>query len=116
MTPAQFRKLALEQPGAAESSHMSHPDFRVQNKVFASLSQDGDIGVLKLTPEQQEAWTSKHPKTFAAASGAWGARGYTKVTLDQAKTPVIRAAMKLACANVKAPPPAKPSRPHPRPK
>ena len=28
MTADQFRELALSLPGAAEASHMGHPDFR----------------------------------------------------------------------------------------
>jgi hypothetical protein len=55
MRPNQFRKLALETPGAEESSHASHPDFRIGDKVFATPSQDGDFGVLKLPPEQQQS-------------------------------------------------------------
>ena len=64
MTPNQFRKLALETPGAEESSHMSHPDFRIGGKVFATLSQGGDFGVLKLTPDQQQSWCDSHPSVF----------------------------------------------------
>jgi hypothetical protein len=100
MTPQQFRKLALETPGAEESSHMSHPDFRIGGKVFATLSQDGDFGVLKLTPDQQQSWRDAHPSVFVPANGAWGERGYTKVLLLKAKTPVLRAAMRQASANV----------------
>lgn len=110
MTPNQFRKLALETPGAEESSHMSHPDFRVGGKVFATLSQDGDFGVLKLTPEQQQSWRDAHPSVFVPANGAWGERGYTKVLLLKAKTPVIRAAMRQASANLASSKRAKPGK------
>jgi hypothetical protein len=62
MTPNQFSKLALETPGAEESSHMSHPDLRIGGKVFATLSQGGDFGVPKLTPDQQQSWCdAPHP-------------------------------------------------------
>ncbi len=100
MIPNQFRALALETPGAEESSHLSHPDFRVGGKIFATISQDGDFGVLKLTPEQQRVWRDAHPAVFEPAKGAWGERGYTKVLLTKAKTPVIRAAMRQASANI----------------
>jgi hypothetical protein len=36
-TIAMFRRLALSLPEAAEGAHMGHPDFRVRNKIFASL-------------------------------------------------------------------------------
>ncbi len=64
MTPNQFSKLPLETPGAEESSHMSHPDFRIGGKVFATLSQGGDFYVLKLTPDQQQSCCDAHPSVF----------------------------------------------------
>ena len=56
MTSDKFRSLALEIPGALESSHQSHPDFRIGGKVFASLGYPDDAhGMVKLTPEEQGA-------------------------------------------------------------
>ena len=37
MTADEFRSLVLEIPGAVEKSHMNHPDFRLYDRVFASL-------------------------------------------------------------------------------
>ena len=37
MTAQEFRRIALRLPDAVESAHMSHPDFRVHGKVFATL-------------------------------------------------------------------------------
>lgn len=51
MTVAQFRRLALGLPDAVESSHFNHPDFRVPNKIFATLGYpDPSWGMVKLTP------------------------------------------------------------------
>ena len=53
-TIVTFRRLALGLPEATEGAHMGHPDFRVRNKIFASLGvPDADWGMVKLTPEQQ---------------------------------------------------------------
>ena len=50
----RFRRIALSLPGAVESAHMGHPDFRVGGRIFATLSgQARGRGVLKLTAEQQ---------------------------------------------------------------
>ena len=52
-----FRRLALSLPEATESAHMGHPDFRVRGKIFATLgSPDDGWGMVKLTPEQQDAF------------------------------------------------------------
>ena len=37
MTADEFRDLALQLPGALEDSHMGHPDFRIDNRIFATL-------------------------------------------------------------------------------
>jgi hypothetical protein len=37
MTADKFRSLALSVPGASESAHMRHPDFRLGGRVFATL-------------------------------------------------------------------------------
>jgi hypothetical protein len=72
---ALFRKLALSLEGAIESSHMNHPDFRFNNRIFATLSaQEKGFGVLKLTLEQQQAFLADHPKSSLPsreAGGAW---------------------------------------------
>ena len=55
MTAAEFRRLALSLPAAVESSHMGHPDFRVANKIFATLGYPSrGWGVVMLTPGQQD--------------------------------------------------------------
>src|SRR2546426_467941 len=41
MSPDYYRKIALTFPGAAENSHMNHPDFRVGGKIFATLWKGG---------------------------------------------------------------------------
>jgi hypothetical protein len=42
MTPDDFRKIALSFPQAIESSYLSHPDFRVRGKIFATLGYPDD--------------------------------------------------------------------------
>lgn len=37
LTPDAFRRLALDLPGAIESAHMGHPDFRANGRIFATL-------------------------------------------------------------------------------
>jgi len=101
VTPAMFRKLALSMPGAVESSHQAHPDFRANGKVFASLGYpDGDHASLKLTPAQQEAEMAEYPDIFRPAAGAWGQRGYTVVALKPATVIKLSRAMAAARANV----------------
>jgi hypothetical protein len=71
MTADKFRRLALSLPETCESAHMGHPDFRVRNKVFATLSYpDKGWAMVKLTPEQQTSFVEAEPATFAPVKGA----------------------------------------------
>jgi hypothetical protein len=99
MTAAGFRRLALSLPETAESAHMNHPDFRVKGKIFATLSHDENLGMVKLTPEQQAEFMAADPDVFVPCSGAWGERGCTNVRLRAVKKETLERAMVAAWRN-----------------
>jgi hypothetical protein len=100
MTPAGFRKLALALPEATEKAHMNHPDFRVRNKIFATLGYpDETVGMVKLTPEQQAEFARAAPDAFVPVKGTWGLRGATHVRLKAAKKDDVERALRLAWRN-----------------
>src|SRR5690349_21689451 len=101
MTPATFRRLALSMPSTVEKEHHGHPDFRVGGKIFATLSYPGKgIGMVKLTPDQQQSFMQEEPEVFFPCSGAWGKRGATHVRLAEAKDKTVRQALSAAWNNV----------------
>lgn len=101
MTPESFRRLALTMPAAVEVGHMGHPDFRVGGKIFATLGYpDARWAMVKLTPEQQEAFVTADPLVFTPVKGAWGRGGATSVLLRKAKVGRIRTAVMTAWRNV----------------
>lgn len=75
---------------------MGHPDFRVNGRIFATLSADDERGMVKLTPAQQEEFIRAEPDTFEPASGAWGRQGCTMVRLASAGEELLGEAMTLA--------------------
>jgi hypothetical protein len=96
-----FRRLALQLPGAVESSHMNHPDFRLNNRIFATLSaQKKGCGVVKLTPEQQQDFIAEQPQAFSPVQGGWGRMGMTFVHLDKADESLIAGALNTAYHNL----------------
>ena len=71
MTDDDFRRLALSLPGATESAHMGHPDFRVSGRIFATLRYpDEHWGMVKLSPEEQHGVCGTHPDAFVPVKGA----------------------------------------------
>ena len=100
MTANIFRRIALSMPEALEGEHMSHPDFRVRGKIFATLSPpDKDWGMVKLTPEQQAVFVRSEPSVFQPVKGGWGRRGATNVCLRTATEPSTRQALVAAWRN-----------------
>ena len=101
MTAEDFRSIALSFPEAAEQAHMSHPDFRVRGKIFATVGYpDAAHGMVKLTPEQQHEFIKSSPAIFSPAKGAWGLKGSTIVKLKAARKPLLRTALAAAWHNV----------------
>ncbi len=96
MTAADFRKLALSFPEAVESAHMNHPDFRVNGKIFATLSTDESYGVLLLSPDEQKRFVDGDAQVFSPVPGGWGRKGSTRVFLEKAKRSAVREAMAVA--------------------
>jgi hypothetical protein len=99
MQPDDFRRLALAMTGAAEGSHMGHPDFRVNGRIFATLHPGERFGMVKLTPDQQRAFMTAHGDIFQPENGAWGLQGCTAVRLAAADEETLGEAMTLAWRN-----------------
>jgi hypothetical protein len=97
MNIADFRRIALSLEGAEESSHMGNPDFRVGNRIFATLAgAKQGYGNLMLDPEQQAAFVEELPEVFIPVKGGWGVGGATHVVLALANEDVLRGAMQAA--------------------
>ena len=89
--------MALSFPEAEESAHMSHPDFRVGGKIFATLGYpDEDHGMVILPPEDQARLVKSSPKIFAPAKGAWGKSGSTSVRLEAIDKATLKRALEIA--------------------
>ena len=100
MRANDFRRIVLGMEGAVEGAHMGHPDFRVNNRIFATLHHDREFGMVKLTPDQQEQFSRAHPDTFAPESGAWGRAGSTRVRLASVDEETLGEAVTLAWQNI----------------
>jgi hypothetical protein len=119
-TIADFRRHALALPGAIESSHMGHPDFRLLDarenaRIFATLSaQAKGCGVLKLTLEQQQSFISELPAVFEPVHGGWGRMGMTFIHLKAADNTILQGALATAYRNLEIKQKTKPSKSAPK--
>jgi hypothetical protein len=100
VTTKDFRQIALSFPETEEHAHMSHPDFRVAGKIFATLGYpDKTCGMVKLSPEDQHYFSRDYPDAFVPVKGTWGRRGATSVHLKAAKKEILRKAIEAAWRN-----------------
>ncbi|PWK63284.1 MmcQ/YjbR family DNA-binding protein [Aminobacter sp. AP02] len=98
MTPHDVRRIALELPGAVEKSHFGKADFRVRDRVFATLPEDGNA-VIKLTRDQQEMMCAAEAAVFQPVDGGWGKQGWTRLMLAAADEKTLRSALVTAWRN-----------------
>lgn len=59
-----FRKIALDLPEAVEKETWGHPTFRVKDKMFAGMAEDGSTASLKATKEEQAALLAQSPDVY----------------------------------------------------
>jgi len=97
LTPEDFRRIALGFSGAMESSHMNHPDFRVNGRIFATLWKENSVVLVR--PDQQSVLVKLSPHVFSPVKGGWGAKGSTTVHLDLADEHSVRMAVTVAWQN-----------------
>ena len=116
MHASDLRRIALGMTGVIEGAHMGHPDFRVDNRIFATLHHDPAFGMVALTPDQQREFMNAHPEVFSPESGAWGRAGSTRVRLAAVDEETLGEALTLARQNRARPNRAKPSRAKPTPR
>jgi hypothetical protein len=80
---------------------MGHPDFRVRGKIFATMGwPQKPWAMVKLTPEQQQAFVEAEPAVFAPVKGGWGRQGATSVRLGKATKAKLLPALVVAWRNV----------------
>ncbi|MGB1088765.1 MAG: MmcQ/YjbR family DNA-binding protein, partial [Alphaproteobacteria bacterium] len=95
--PDQARKIALSMAEAEEKSHHGTADYRVNNKIFATLPGEG-IMVLKLPREEQLALNDARPEVFQIKG--WAKQGWTHVVLAKIKKDQLAPLIYMAWANV----------------
>ena len=80
MTVEEARKVLLRQP-ATEGEHHGHPDYRVKNKIFATLWPKQHRAVLRLPMELAEAQAKEYEDRCKIVSRS-GGMGWLSVGLD----------------------------------
>ena len=80
----EFRNVVSSLPEAEERETWGHPTFRVRDKMFATLSDDGSSATVKATLQEQAALVAAAPATFGVPAyvGRHGWVGIQLATVD----------------------------------
>jgi hypothetical protein len=98
ITDQDVRRIALSLPGAEEKSHVGRPDFRINNRIFATLRRSQNYAVVKLSVADQSAVVAMDPETFAVNS--WSHPGWTNISMKHIAKVEFRKVIQAAWRNV----------------
>jgi hypothetical protein len=98
ITDQDVRRIALSLPGAEEKSHIGRPDFRINNRIFATLRRSQSCAVVKLSVADQSALVAMNPETFAVNS--WSHPGWTNISMKHITRREFRNVVHAAWRNV----------------
>src|SRR5205814_2253934 len=82
ITAEVVRAHALALPHAIESSHFAQPDFRVKNKIFATLPNEAAVLCVKTSTANLDALVAADPLAFSnERRGRWLRVRFDRVSL-----------------------------------
>lgn len=96
VTVAAARQLALSLPETEEKSHFETPDFRVKNKIFATIKADKQLMMVKLSVVDQSVFCSFDTTVIYPVPGGWGRQGATYIELKKVKKAMLLDALTTA--------------------
>lgn len=90
------RTMALSLPEAEEKSHFYIPDFRIKNKIFATIHEDKNCMMVKLSLVDQSVFCAFGKEIIFPVPGGWGRQGATFVNLKKVRKTMLKDALATA--------------------
>lgn len=100
VTIETFKTLALSFPETVELPHFDLTSFRVKKKIFATLSEEKQRAMLKLSLVDQSVFCSFDQTVIYPVPGAWGKKGCTYFELKKIKKEMLNDALTQAYSTV----------------
>lgn len=76
------------------------PDFRVKNKIFASLHPDKQYMMVKLSITDQSVFCTFDKEVIFPVPGGWGQKGATFINLKKVRKTMLHDALTVAWKTV----------------
>ena len=88
--------MAISFPDAVESPHFDRASFRVNKKIFATLSEKENLAMVKLSPLDQSVFCAFDKTIIYPVPGGWGLKGATYINLKKIKKAMLKDALTVA--------------------
>lgn len=98
-----LRKIALSFPGTTEEPHFHKTSFRVKKKIFATCDEANKTACVKLSPIDQDVFSSADRTIVYPAKGKWGLLGWTMIELRKIRKDMLTDALTTAYNTVANP-------------
>jgi hypothetical protein len=95
-----FRLLCLSFPKTVELPHFDLVSFRVNKKIFATISKEKQRAMLRLSLTDQSVFCSFDKNLIYPVAGAWGKKGCTYFELKKVKTAMLKDALTQAYLHI----------------
>lgn len=96
VTVDAFRMLALSFPATVEQPHFEKTSFRVNKKIFATLSTETKVAVLKLSLIDQSVFCAFDKNVIFPVDNKWGLKGWTSIDLNKVRKDMLQDALATA--------------------
>ena len=96
VTTDKFRSLAMSLPEVVELPHFDKTSFRINKKIFATLSEKTNIVMLKLSLIDQSVFSDMSRGAVYPVPGGWGKQGATYFDLKRVNLKLLKDAMKCS--------------------
>ena len=99
----KFREIALSFPQTEELPHFEKTSFRINKKIFATLSPDKNRACIKLSESDQYAFCAFDETMIYPVNNKWGLQGWTNFDLSKMKKTTMIDALTTAFYTVSKP-------------
>jgi len=89
-------------PGVVEQPHFEKTSFRVNKKIFATLAEQQQTAVIKLSAKEQSVFCAFDPSVIYPVPNKWGKQGWTIINLRAIKPAMLKDAITLSYNEVSA--------------
>jgi predicted DNA-binding protein (MmcQ/YjbR family) len=91
-----FKKLALSFPDTVQEPHFEKASFRVKKKIFATLSEEKSMALVKLSEIDQSVFCSFDKSIIFPVDNKWGKKGWTVIDLKKVRKDLLQDALTTA--------------------